>query len=155
MLDPATGEIVLASSGMRLGPRLTRREFLGSRVGQLAKPGTINLPWSNYSIGLAPDEVAPFPADVTVQFKDDALLWISIMDISPEFGEGWSDWSREKEAARQAAHDRWLQSSGVPAGDYAFAKVWSDYSDKDALSMIVIRYDQAVPEAARRAGVRS
>lgn len=146
MLDPATGEIVLASSGMRLGPRTARDEFLASRVGQLATPGTINPPWSSYSIGLATGELAPFPAGVTLQFEGDALLWISIMDTSPEFGEGWADWSREKETARQAAHDRWLRASGVPAGDYSFANVWSDYSDKDALSMIVIRYDWATPK---------
>ncbi len=140
MLNPTTGEVILATTKLCLGPHLTRTEFLVSAVGQHASPGTINPPWANYGSAFAVDEVGPFPADLTVQFKDEALLWLTIMNLSPEFGTSWEDWSREKEDARRRAHDAWLRASDLPPGRYRFAEVWSDYSDKDALSKIVIRY---------------
>jgi hypothetical protein len=143
MLDPKTGEVVL-SSGFRLGQGVTRTALLRSSLASRATPGTINEPWANYFQSMPPGEVGPFPAEVTLQFKEEALLWISIMNTSPEFGEGWGDWSREKESARQEAHDRWLASSDMSPGIYSFGRVWSVYSDKDALSMITIRYDEAL-----------
>jgi hypothetical protein len=142
MLDPKTGEVVL-SSGFRLGKDLTRAAFLSSPLGSQATPGVINDPWANYFLSFRPGEVGPFPAEVTLQFKEEALVWISIMNTSPAFGEGWGDWSRENESARQAAHDEWLASSDMSPGIHPFGRVWSVYSDKDALSMITIRYDEA------------
>ena len=140
MLDPTTGEVILATTGVRLGPGISRTAFLATAVGQHASPGTINPPWANYGSLVAPGEVGPFPADLGVQFKEEALLWVSIMNISPGFGTGWDDWSREKEDARRRAHNAWLRASGLRSGRYPFGEVWSDYSDKDALSKIVIQY---------------
>ena len=140
MLDPTTGEVTLTTTKVCLGPRVTLTEFLVSAVGQHASPGTINPPWANYGCSFAVGEVGPFPADLGVQFKGEALLWLTIMNLSPEFGTSWDDWSREKEDARRRTHDAWLRASGLPPGRYRFAEVWSDYSEKDALSKIVIRY---------------
>ena len=140
MLDPATAEVILATSGVRLGRRMTRTELLASAIGPHATPGTINPPWANYGVVFAAGEVGPFPADVTVQFRDQALEWVTIMNLSEEFGTNWDDWSREKEESRRRAHDAWLRASGLPPGRYPFAEVWSDYSEKDALSKIVIQY---------------
>ena len=140
VLDAASGEVMLATTRVRLGPGLTRTAFLASALGRHASPGTSNPPWSSFGASVAEGEVGPFPADLTVQFEEEALLWITIMNVSPEFGTGWDDWSREKEDARRRAHDDWLRASGLPPGRYRFAEVWSDYSDKDALSRIVIRY---------------
>jgi len=140
MLDSATGELVLPSTGVRLGPDTTRAAFLDSWLGLRAGVGTINEPWANYGLELAPGEVGPFPASVTLQFHGQRLVWISLMDLSPEFGTGWSDWSAEKERARLAAHDRWLAASGLPAGRYPWGRVWSVYEDKSALSAVTLQY---------------
>lgn len=145
MLDPASGEVVLATTGVRFGPRMTRTAFLASAPALQVAPGTINPPWANYGALFAAGEVGPFPADVTFQFRDEELAWVTIMNLSPEFGTTWDDWSREKEAARQRAHTKWLVASGLPPGKYPFGEVWSDYSDKDALSKIVIRYPGGAP----------
>ena len=143
MLDPVSGEVILTTTGVRLGPRTTRDAFLASAIGQHATPGTINPPWANYGAFLAAGEIGPFPADVSLQFRDEALVWVTIMNLSEEFGTSWDDWSREKEEARRRAHNEWLRTSGLPPGRYPFAEVWSDYSEKDALSKIVIQYSRA------------
>lgn len=140
MLDPATGDVILATTGIRLGRAMTRTAFLASPIGAHATPGTINPPWASYGTVLSAGEVSPFPADVSVQFQDEALVWVTIMNLSEEFGTNWDDWSREKEDARRRAHTEWLRSSGLPPGNYRFGEVWSDYSEKDALSKIVIQY---------------
>ena len=140
MLDPATGEVVLATTSLRLGPRLTRAAFLASATGSQATPGTSNPPWRQYGTVFASGEVGPFPADVTLQFQDDVLEWVTIMNLGAAFGTSWDDWSREREDLRRRAHDDWLRDSGLPPGKYPFGEVWSDYSEKDALSRIVIRY---------------
>lgn len=144
MLDAATGELVLPTTGVRLGPAWTRTLFLKSRLGAAAMPGTINWPWSRYALEFPPGEVGPFAAVVTLQFRKEALVWLEVMDVSPEFGTSWDDWSEEKEHARRAAHDRWLEASGAPAGQYTWARVWSNYDSKGGLSSITICYDQAI-----------
>lgn len=144
MLDPAAGDVILATTGIRLGPAMTRTAFLASPIGVHATAGTINPPWSNYGTVLEAGEVGSFPADITVQFEYEALAWVTIMNLSKEFGTNWEDWSREKEDARRRAHTEWLRSSGLPPGKYKFGEVWSDYSEKDALSKIVIRYSKGV-----------
>ena len=149
MLDPATGDVILATTGLRLGRGMTRTEFLASPIGAQATPGTINPPWANYGAVFAAGEVGPFPADLTVQFQDEALAWLTIMNLSAEFGSSWDDWSREKEDARRRAHTEWLRQSALPPGRYSFGEVWSDYSEKDALSQIVIRYAGGAPETWR------
>lgn len=143
MLDPATGELILASSGVRLGPALTRTRFLESPLGRQAATSLINEPWARYALELAPGDIGPFPATVQVQFNGETLAWITVLDGSPEFGESWDDWSRENEMARRAAHDRWLTSCGAPPGRYPWALVWSDFDDKSGFSSVVIRYDAA------------
>ena len=143
MLDPSAGEVILATTGVRLGPAMTRTEFLASPIGAQAAPGTINPPWASYGTVLGAGEVGPFPADVTVQFQDEALVWVTIINLSEEFGTDWDNWSREKEDARRLAHTEWLRSSGLPPGQYPFGEVWSDYSEKDALSKMVIQYTGA------------
>ena len=143
MLDASTGEIILATTGVRFGPRMTRTAFLDSAIGPHATPGTINVPWANYGAVFATGEIGPFPADVTFQFRDDMLVWVTIMNLSEEFGTNWDDWSREKEDSRRRAHNDWLRGSKLPPGKYSFGEVWSDYSEKDALSKIVIQYKPA------------
>jgi hypothetical protein len=149
VLDPATGEVTLTTTGVRLGREMTRTAFLASAIGAQATPGTINPPWANYGAIFAAGEVGPFPADVTVQFHDGALAWVTIMNLSEEFGTGWNDWTREKEEAPRHAHNEWLLASGLPPGKYSFGEVWSDYSEKDALSQIVILYSGRAHEAWR------
>jgi hypothetical protein len=143
MLDPATGEVVLASSGARLGPTSTRTRFLESALGEQATISLVNEPWARYALELPPGEIGPFPATVQLQFNGEALYWITVMDGSPEFGESWDDWSRENELARRAAHDRWRASCGAPAGRHEWGLVWSDFDDKSGFSSVVIRYDEA------------
>lgn len=145
VLDSATGELVLPSADTRLGPTTTRTRFLDSWLGVQATAGVINEPWANYTLELPPGEVGPFPATVTLQFHGDRLAWISVMNVSPEFGTGWHDWSAAKEQARLAAHDRWLADIGVPAGDYWWGRVWSIYEDRTALSAVTLRYDPYEP----------
>jgi hypothetical protein len=141
MLDPKSGELVLASSGVRLGPAWSRTRFLESEIGRQATTSLVNEPWARYALELPTGEIGPFPATVQLQFNGEKLYWLTVMDGSPEFGESWDDWSRENEQARRAAHDRWLESCGAPPRRYPWALVWSDFDDKAGFSSIVIRYD--------------
>lgn len=143
MLEPETGALILATSGVRFDSRLTKSAFLRLPIAAHAAPGTINDPWANYTLVLAPYEVGPFPADLTLQFHGERLVWLVLLNTSTRFGEGWEDWSEAKEMEREAAHRAWLVASGLPPRRYRFGEVWSGYSSKDALSQIVIRYGES------------
>jgi hypothetical protein len=82
------------------------------------------------SAGEPTGEVGPFAAVVTLQFRKEAPVWTEVMDVSPEFGTSWDDWGEAKERERRAAHDRWLEASGAPAGRHPWARVWSDYDSE-------------------------
>jgi hypothetical protein len=144
VLDPASGELVLPSAGVRLGPTWTRTRFLASELGARAMPLVTNEPWASYRLALTPGEVGPFPASVALFFHGESLRWISIMDLSPAFGTSWSDLSEEKELLRKSAHDHWLAASGAPPGQHPWARVWSEYEPRSGYSSIAIRYDQAI-----------
>ena len=51
MVDPATGELVLAASGVRLGPAWSRARFLASALGSSAELVKANEPWARYWTG--------------------------------------------------------------------------------------------------------
>ena len=141
MLDPATGELVLRAPGVRLGPAWTRARFLESPLGARAEAGTVNAPWARYHLACDAGDVGPFPAQVTVQFRGEALVGLEVMNVSPEFGTSRADHSEALEHARRAAHDRWLADCGAPAGQHPWAWVWSGYDSKTGFSLVVVQYE--------------
>jgi hypothetical protein len=140
MIDTATGELLLSSSGARIGPRLTRAEFFAAPWAAAATQDVVNEPWARYNLLVGAGEVGPFPAAITFQFHGDALFFIEIVDASPEFGLSWESWSEEKEGARRAAHDRWLASSGTKPGKFPWGELASVHDDRQSLSTIFLDY---------------
>jgi hypothetical protein len=140
MIDTTTGELLLSSSGARISPRLTRAEFFAAPWAAAANQDVVNEPWARYNLLVDAGEVGPFPAAITFQFHAQTLVFIQIVDASPEFGLSWESWSEEKERARRAAHDRWLASSGIKPGKYAWGELASVHDDRDSLSSIFLDY---------------
>jgi hypothetical protein len=140
MIDTTTGELLVSSSGARIGPRLMRAEFFAAPWAAAARQDVVNEPWARYNLRVVAGEIGPFPAAITLQFHGQALLFIHIVDASPEFGLSWESWSEEKERARRTAHDRWLTSSGIKPGKYPWGELASVHDDRESLSSIFLDY---------------
>jgi hypothetical protein len=139
MIDAANGVLTLSITGDAISPALTRREFLGSRVGQAAIPSVENAPWMRYEVKLAPGEIGPTAFHVVLQFHDERLHAVFLSDDSPEFGL----WTTHGEMARKAAHDDWLRTQGVAVGTYPWGKLLSELDDKSSGSYVAFIYRSA------------
>ena len=139
MIDKKSGELVIKSIHLRLGPRLSRSEFLSFPIGKSAKIVVKNEPFCSYNIGK--HEISGFIFAVTIYFYYETLESISISSVDNE-STLRSDWSEEKELEKKEIHDRWLnQMLGKSSSHYyKWGEVWSGYDPKAGFSSIEIRY---------------
>ena len=105
MIDKKSGELMIKSIPLRLGPRLPRSEFLSFPIGKSAKIVVKNEPFCSYNIGK--HEISGFIFAVTIYFYYETLESISISSVDNE-STLRSDWSEEKELEKKEIHDRWL-----------------------------------------------
>jgi hypothetical protein len=139
MIDKKSGELMIESIPLRIGPSLSRKEFLSLPGGKSASIVVKNEPFCSYNIGK--HEISGLGFTVTVYFYDELLESISMSSVNDELGTSWSDWSEQKELKRKELHDRWLKNIlGNRSPHHKWGEVWSGYDAKGGFSSIEIRY---------------
>jgi hypothetical protein len=138
MIDKKSGELIVESIPLRIGPHLSRTEFLSLPVGKSASIVVKNEPFCSYSIGT--HEISGLVFSVAVYFYDELLESVNISSVDNE-SASWSDWSEQKELEKKEVHDRWLKKLLRKASShYKWGEVWSGYDSKGGFSSIEIRY---------------
>ena len=139
MIDKTSGELVIESIPLRIGPSLSRKDFLSLPVGKSAKIGVKNEPYCSYNIGR--HNISGLDFVVTIYFYNEYLESISISSVDDASSKSWSDWSEEEELLRKEIHDRWLKNLlGRTNSPYKWGEVSSGYDPKAGFSSIDIRY---------------
>jgi hypothetical protein len=136
MIDTATGIVTLSITGETIGPALTRRAFLESRVGSSASTGATTDARMKYEVKLAAGEIGQSAFHASLYFHDDQLDAVFLSDDSPEF----SLWTTHGEVVRKAAHDDWLRAQGVAVGTYPWGKLLSELDDRAGGSYVAFIY---------------
>ena len=151
--DPATGSLVL-DDGTVVGPGVTRSAFLASSLADGASELIVNEPHASWSVARA---ITGRPFRLGLFFEAARLtMVVGALDES-EFGREWSDWSREGELARKAAHEAWLAPADPAIGDgrdYPWGFVASVLDEKSGGAEIVIRYGARSPERRSPSPIR-
>jgi len=107
MLDVSHGCFRFDGSDFGLGPRVSESEFLRSSLGARAERTVYRRPDSWWSISDATLGGSAFVA--TVCFVDGMLARLALQMNDERFGRTWEEWSEDKERARAAAQELWLQ----------------------------------------------
>src|SRR5262249_50078556 len=145
MIARATGEIQFPSDGVRIGPSLTRDQFLAS---QLARESCeLVSSESHCTFGLPPVQFEAHKFVWSLSFRGSVLQSVSIACDDPEFGSSsWSDWSEEREISRKRFHDSLLESilgADWPQQRFTWGSVYSVFDQKSGGSNIGVTYDHA------------
>lgn len=140
MIDRASGTIRFDQHPEAvIVPTLARVAFLAAPVWEGRGISVQNEPWCSWRVGdLAADGrelVAIF------SFHGEQLRMITLSVVDPEFGSSWSDWSKERELARKALHDRILEKDLGLRRSFGWGVASSSYDDKSGGSSIVVRYE--------------
>lgn len=141
MIEPTTGQIRLPSDGIRVGPLLTREQFLASSLARQSRELVRNEP--HCSFGLPTVQFDGHSFAWSLWFHGSVLRRVSIECADAEFGSSWADWSEERELARKRFHDSLLQSvlgSDWSRERYLWGTVDSGYDSKGGFSSIVVSY---------------
>ena len=139
MIDKKSGELVIESIPLRVGPRLARSEFLTVPIGKSSKIVVKNDPFCSYNLGR--HEISGLVFIVIIYFYDELLESVSLTSVDDKSGESWSDWSEEEELKKKEIHDDWLKNLlGRASSHYKWGEVWSGYDSKAGFSSIEIRY---------------
>ena len=139
MIDKRSGELVIESIPLRIGPHLSRTEFLSLPIGKSASIVVKNEPFCSYNIGR--HEISGVVFIVTVYFYNELLESVNLSSVDKESSASWSDWSEQKELKKKEIHDRWLKNIlGNASFNYKWGEVWSGYDSKAGFSSIEIRY---------------
>ncbi len=107
-----TGELALA--GGVIGPRTTRAAFAAAHPRFTDE-------------GRSRERIDGEPWLVMVRFAQQRLAGITLIRDDARFGSGWDDYDEEKEQARRAAHDAFVERALGPAttvDDAHFFKEW-------------------------------
>ena len=139
MIDKKSGELVIESIPLRVGPRLARSEFLTVPIGKSSKIVVKNDPFCSYNLGR--HEISGLVFIVIIYFSDELLESVSLTSVDDKSGESWADWSEEEELKKKEIHDDWLKNLlGRASSHYKWGEVWSGYDSKAGFSSIEIRY---------------
>jgi hypothetical protein len=137
--DEHTGTLTFPEIGATITPDVSRERFLRTPAFVGASILVSNEPWCSYRI---PDVPLPETSlSVSVQFRGERLVSVSLCHGAERYGSSWSDWSEERELARKAFHDRWLALElHLPPGRYPWGDVDSRYDAKAGCSSITFSY---------------
>lgn len=139
-LDTKTGTLT-TDRGEAITPSLTRSSFLASSLGSEAVPSVRNEPYASWWVRR---ELGGRSFHITIYFEGERLRSLDLALTDSAFGTTWSDWSRERELARKAAHDSWLSevdSTLAPPRRYGWGQVASVFDERAGASVIVLAFD--------------
>jgi hypothetical protein len=151
--DPATGALA-TDAGEAIGPTLMRSEFLASSLAAGAELLIANKPHASWSVRRV---IGGRSFALGLYFEDERLTMVVAALDDPSFGRDWSDWSRENELRRKAAHEAWLGGfdPAIGAGrDYPWGFVSSALDERSGGAEIVIRYGARLPEPMSESPIR-
>jgi hypothetical protein len=139
MIDTMTGNLLIDSLPLSLGPSFTRRQFLSSPLAQGARVLLANEPYCTYVTPAY--TISGLSFIISLSFFGELLEDIGLEHTAPELGASWSDWSEEKEQRRKQIHDQWLTKQiGAERRVFDWGAVSSFYDAKTGGSDIIIRY---------------
>ena len=141
MIERTTGQIQLPSDSIRVGPSLTREQFLASPLGGQCRELVHNEPYSSFALPTVLFDGHSFAW--SLWFRGSVLQRASIECADAEFGSSWSDWSQEREFARKRFHDSLLQSvlgENWSRERFSWGAVYSGYDPKGGCSSIGVTY---------------
>jgi len=141
MIERTTGQIQLPSDGIRVGPSLTREQFLASPLASQSRVLVRNEPHCAFALPTVQFEGYSF--SWSLWFQGQSLRRVSIECTDAEFGSSWSVWSEERQVALKRFHDSLLQSVLGPdwSGQrFPWGAVYSGYDPKGGFSSIGISY---------------
>lgn len=139
MIDPLSDVLVFDSPAITIRPDLTRQEFLEAPYSQHASDSVVNEPWHSWQLaGEYRSGMISFL--VVLFFQGDRLNMVDLSNADAAFGETWSEYSLEKEAQREASHNRWLSECIGKKRKFDWGTVWSGVDQRGGGASIVIRY---------------
>jgi hypothetical protein len=141
MIERSTGQIHFPSDGIRVGPSLTREQFLASPLASQARVLVRNEPHCTFALPTVQFDGHSFAW--SLWFEGSSLRRVSIECADAEFGSSWSDWSEERQLALKRFHDSLLQSVLGPDWSrqrYTWGAVDSGYDPRDGFSSIGVSY---------------
>jgi hypothetical protein len=135
MMQGASGEIRF-DTGESLGPALTQQAFLATPLGASAS----SLGASGFSLG--PRDIAGQSFVASLWFVADALRRVDLSMVQPVEATSWDDYSEDRELARKAKHDAWLEEQLGPSPWRLFwGDAQSDWDPRGGSSNIIITYE--------------
>jgi hypothetical protein len=149
MIDSRSGEVLIESIPVRLGPAFTRDALSSLPIS--CQSQVVNEPYHSYSLGR--HRIGGEPFLVMLYFYGQKLESIELANSSEEFGTSWDDWSEAKQLKRKQAHDAWLIAQTNRASHrYDWGEIASGHDPKSGESSITIRYSwQGEPWSHSRA----
>jgi hypothetical protein len=128
MIDRQDGTFVCEDPSFRIGPRVTRAEFLTAAWAQGAQHQVVNEPWHSWKLdGSYRSNSLSFV--VILHFVGERLARLELCNTDARFGTSWADYSEEKERQRQDSHDAWLAACLGAQRSFAWGTVQSGAGD--------------------------
>jgi hypothetical protein len=141
MIDSTTGQVQLPSDGIRIGPLLTREQFLVSPLANQCGELVRNEPHCSFALPRV--RFAGHSFAWSLWFRGSVLQRVSIQCADAEFGSSWSDWSEDRELARKRSHDALLSANlgqDWSHKNFSWGTVSSSCDLKSGLSSIEVTY---------------
>lgn len=129
---------LLHPAGLCVSRGLTEESFRDSAVGRDTLPTDMGTGWVWYHLPVFTD--GGITVGIALGFNGGQLEKISLSDVDPKFGTGWSEWSEEKERQRAESIGNWLIGKGYQAGAYEWGSVWADFDPKGGFGTATVRY---------------
>jgi hypothetical protein len=147
MIESATGAIAL-DSGESIGSAFTLTAFLASSLaGGAAPPAKAGTPWSYFPLG--PRAIGGQAFVVSLGFEGDALRTVDLSMVQAGEATSWEGYSDERELARKARHDAWLEEQlGPLPWWFSWGEVTSSFDPRSGdTSIRIIHYgpESSVP----------
>ena len=115
-------------SGVRLSRSLTEDVLLASLPSVKSFKSNTHPGWAHYVLPTFQEGDCVISTVLT--FNGGLLEEITFDDMNPQFGTGWSEWSKEKELSRAISIEGWLKSKGFAVGKHALGSIWAGFDDK-------------------------
>jgi len=139
MIDPHNGIITFENPAITIRPDMTRLEFLEASWAHNASDSVVNEPWHSWDLaGEYRSRMISFL--VVLYFHGDRLNMVNLCNGDRAYGTSWSEYSLEKEALREASHNRWLSECIGNKRSFDWGIVWSGIDQRGGGASIVIRY---------------
>lgn len=138
-IDTDSGALVAAEGTITASS--TKTQFLMSPLFDMGG-------WTNerdgwYAAGSIRLNLSGEEFGASVLFRHEQVHSIGLWIEDPQYGTSWNDYTEEKELARKARHETWLNAN-VPdwRQEFRWGAIWSGFDTKGGFSSILIQYHE-------------